>query len=262
MIRKSSILNLLKDIVIVLGAYFVITTLAFASYHIPSESMVPTLEVGDRLMVNKFTYGYSRYSVPLHPPLFEGRILEGGPKRGDVVVFHEAGEAGGSLGLLGRVWTALNFSDGITYIKRVVGLPGDTIQMVQGRLFINGELVPRTFVGEVTYKDRYGLTARVAEFEEALPGGVTHRIYERTDNGPLDNTRTFKVPPGHYFMMGDNRDNSTDSRAPRGFVYVPAERLIGRADLISYSIARCDQAKGIDCVVGIPFERFFNRLSS
>ncbi|MGF1607567.1 MAG: signal peptidase I [Rhodothalassiaceae bacterium] len=257
---KRQIIGFAKDAAVIFGGFLLFSTFAYASYHIPSESMMPTLEVGDRLLVNKYTYGYSRYSVPLHPPLFEGRILAGGPKRGDVVVFHERGDAGGSLGFFGSLINALNFSDGVTYIKRVIGLPGDTIEMTGGRLYLNGKLVDRRPVRQLQARHRFGMVSVLTEYEEVLPGGISHRIYERSDNAPFDDTRLFTVPEGHYFMMGDNRDNSTDSRSPSGFIFVPADNIIGRADLISYSIARCSEAKGIKCVLGIPFERFFTRV--
>lgn len=259
---RKQIVGVLKDFAVILSAYFLVTTLAYASYHIPSESMVPTLEVGDRLLVNKFTYGYSRYSVPLHPPTGQGRLFADPPDRGDVVVFHAPSAGGGASGVFGRIWQALRFSpeNEVTFIKRVIGLPGDTVQMRGGRLFINGEMVPRRFVREVRYRDRYRRLVVAQEYEETLPGGPAHRIFEIGDRQDYDDTRLFTVPPGHYFMMGDNRDNSTDSRAPQGFLYVSADRLIGRADLVTFSIARCSQPKGIDCVIGIPFERFFDRI--
>ena len=241
-------LGFLRDAAIVLGAWLTVTTLAYASYHIPSESMVPTLQVGDRLLVNKFVYGYSRYSVPFNPPLFEGRILNSGPDRGDIVVFFVPKGAGPKI------------QQGTTYIKRVVGLPGDTVQVRSGRLVINGEQVPRQRIGQVNRVDRHGFPVTVTEYQERLPGGHTHRIYERSDQARYDNTRRFTVPDGHYFMMGDNRDNSEDSRAVGGFTYVPAEQLIGRADVISFSIADCARLEDERCIAGLPVSRTFKGI--
>ncbi len=191
----------------VLIALFV-RTFAYEPFNIPSGSMLPTLLVGDYLFVSKFSYGYSRHSLPLSLPLIPGRVLVTEPERGDVAVFKLP-------------------TDGKTdYIKRIVGLPGDEIQMRGGRLYINGTLVERTRVEDVDGDIRY---------IETLPGGRQHYIIESSgDHGQFDNTRLFKVPPRHYFAMGDNRDNSLDSRASVGFI--PLENLIGRAEFLFFSV--------------------------
>ncbi|MBB4212482.1 signal peptidase I [Rhodothalassium salexigens DSM 2132] len=245
----SKIGGLVRDVAVVIAIWLGVTTLAYASYHIPSESMVPTLEVGDRLLVNKYVYGYSRYSMPFNPPLFDGRILKNAPERGDIAVFFVPKGAGP------------NIDEGTTYIKRVVGLPGDTVQVRNGRLVINATVVPRRALRTLDLVDRHGFPVRVTEYEETLPGGTSHRIYERSDRARYDNTRTFRVPEDHYFMMGDNRDNSEDSRAPGGFTFVPAEQLIGRADVISFSIADCDRLVDDRCAAGVPVGRFFRALN-
>lgn len=191
----------------VLIALFV-RTFAYEPFNIPSGSMLPTLLVGDYLFVSKFSYGYSRHSLPLSLPLIPGRVLVTEPERGDVAVFKLP-------------------TDGKTdYIKRIVGLPGDEIQMRGGRLYINGTVVERTRVEDVDGEIRY---------IETLPGGRQHYIIESSgDHGQFDNTRLFKVPPRHYFAMGDNRDNSLDSRASVGFI--PVENLIGRAEFLFFSV--------------------------
>ena len=200
----------------------VIRTLLFQPFNIPSGSMIPTLLIGDFLFVSKYSYGYSNHSLPFSPPLFKGRIFSSPPKRGDVVVFK-----------LPR--------DGQTdYIKRVIGLPGDTIQMKDGRLYINGTIVPRDPISKVKTEDLFGHVREVPTYMETLPGGVKHTIIEiEGDTGFYDNTGIYKVPPDNYFMMGDNRDNSTDSRVPpdqNGVGYVPSEDLVGRAEMIFFSI--------------------------
>jgi signal peptidase I len=179
--------------------------------------MVPTLLVGDYLFVSKFSYGYSRYSLPFGLPLFSGRIFYHSAERGDVVVFK------------------LPTDNSTDYIKRVIGLPGDHIQMKSGILNINGQPVPRRRTEDYLYQEGNGSIIPLAQYIETLPNGVQHRIIEMSDNGPLDNTQEYVVPAGDYFMMGDNRDNSQDSRVLSAVGYVPAENLIGKAQFIFFS---------------------------
>jgi signal peptidase I len=201
----------------------VVRTVLFQPFNIPSGSMVPTLEVGDYLFVSKYAYGYSNYSLPLSPDLFSGRIFGSAPKRGDVVVFKFPRDPSQD------------------FIKRVIGLPGDKIQMKSGRLFINGEMVPRVPIDKLPESDFTGRVHDVATYRETLPGGVSHTIIEvEGDNGPYDNTGVYEVPPDNYFMMGDNRDNSTDSRVSpddNGVGFVPYQNLVGRAEVIFFSIS-------------------------
>jgi signal peptidase I len=189
----------------------------FQPFVIPSGSMKGTLLIGDYLFVSQYSYGYSRYSLPLSPPLFSGRILAAEPERGDVVVFR------------------LPNDDSSDYIKRVIGLPGDRIQMVGGVLHINGVPVRRERVGDFI-DDESGRPERVRRWRETLPNGVSYQALDLQDNAFLDNTQEYVVPPGHYFMMGDNRDNSTDSRVLAAVGYVPFENLIGKAQIIFFSI--------------------------
>lgn len=195
----------------------VIRTLLFQPFSIPSGSMRPTLLEGDYLFVTKWSYGYSRYSLPFSPNLFSGRIWGGEPQRGDVAVFK------------------FPPNPSIDYIKRVVGLPGDRIQMRGGQLFINDEAVPRERIGEIDNPDITEVSRPVDVYRETLPNGVSYETLDLTPNGIGDDTREFVVPEGHYFMLGDNRDNSADSRFSVGFV--PYDHLVGRANIIFFSIA-------------------------
>jgi signal peptidase I len=199
-----------------------IRTIAYEPFNIPSGSMIPTLLVGDYLFVAKYSYGYSRYSLPLGLPLIPGRIFVTEPERGDVAVFKLPSD---------------NETD---YIKRLIGLPGDRIQMRAGRLYINGKIVKREKIEDFIERDGNGRMRRIPQYIEILPNGVRHRILEMTDSGGLDNTPVYTVPAGHYFAMGDNRDNSLDSRVPNrgglnGVGYVPLDNLVGRAEILFFS---------------------------
>ncbi len=216
--KPGGLIETVKTIVYALLIAVVIRTVAFEPFNIPSGSMIPTLLIGDYLFVSKFSYGYSRYSMPLAPSLFSGRILGRLPERGDVAVFK---------------WPRDNQTD---YIKRIVGLPGDRIQMRSGLLYINGTLVPRQAVGD--YAAEEGGSRTIAQlYVETLPNGRQHDILKMFEMGGLNTTPEFKVPEGHVFAMGDNRDNSSDSRDPNGGVgFVPIENLVGRAEFIFFSV--------------------------
>ncbi|MEO5335539.1 MAG: signal peptidase I [Magnetospirillum sp. WYHS-4] len=195
-----------------------IRTVAYEPFNIPSGSMIPTLLVGDYLFVSKFSYGYSKHSLPGSLPLFSGRILFSEPERGDVVVFKKPSD---------------NRTD---YIKRIVGLPGDRLQMIGGILHINGQPVQRERLADHSARDPYGNMLRTARFVETLPNGRRHLILEVSDQGPMDNTPVYQVPEGHYFGMGDNRDASADSRFLAEVGYIPRENLIGKAVFMFFSV--------------------------
>jgi signal peptidase I len=215
--KQGGALETVKTVIYAVVIAFGVRTFLYEPFNIPSGSMIPTLLIGDYLFVSKFSYGYSRYTLAFGQPLFTGRILGGEPKRGDVVVFR------------------LPSDPKTDYIKRLIGLPGDRIQMINGVLHINGEPVKRERIAD--YVDPSQLGAKVPQYLETLPNGVTHRILQESDSGPLNNTEVYTVPPRHYFMMGDNRGNSQDSRVLDLVGYVPEENLVGRAEFLFFSLA-------------------------
>ena len=213
--KSGSFSELLSIIVQALILALLVRTLLFQPFSIPTGSMIPTLLVGDYLFVNKFGYGYSKHSIPYSPDIFEGRVWASEPERGDIAVFK------------------LPNDTNVDYIKRVIGLPGDKIQMINGVLFINGEAVKREAKGFFSRDDFRG-GVEVPIFTETLPNGVTYDTLDLNINGVGDNTGVFEVPQGHYFMMGDNRDNSLDSRFDVGFV--PFENFVGPAKVVFFSV--------------------------
>ena len=215
----SELFEIGKTVVYALLIALVIRVLLFQPFTIPSASMEPTLLQGDYIIVSKFSYGYSRHSIPFSPPIFHGRIFNHAPTRGDIIVFK-----------LPR--------DGHTdYIKRLVGLPGDRIQVKEGVLYINDKPLPRQELSPDTITTPFGLSRPVARYLETMPNGRKYVTYDMGPDGDVDNTGVFVVPPKHYFMMGDNRDNSLDSRVPEeiGVGYVPEENLVGHAQIILLS---------------------------
>ncbi len=242
-----------KIIVQALALAMIVRIFLFQPFNIPSGSMKPTLLVGDYIFVSKLAYGYSRYSFPFGVVPFAGRVLASEPTRGDVIVFK------------------LPSDNSTDYIKRLIGMPGDEIQMKDGVLHINGQAVPKTFVDDVVLTEcgERASSCRDARYRrstETLPNGVVYTSFAMTQGGYMNNTRTYKVPAGHYFMMGDNRDNSTDSRVPmedRGVGYVPRENLVGRANVIFFSNTGDETAtlslfKPWTWPTGIRFSRFFS----
>lgn len=215
--KVSAIWETAKTVVYAVLIAVAIRTVAYEPFNIPSSSMVPTLLVGDYLFVSKFSYGYSRFSLPFSLPVIPGRIFFTPPERGDVAVFK------------------LPRDNQTDYIKRIIGLPGDRIQVRDGILYINAEPMKRERIGEYVEVKSYGGVLRYTEYLETLPNGVSYRILDLSPHGSLDNTLVYTVPPGHYFAMGDNRDNSLDSRVLDGVGFIPAKNLIGRAEFIFFS---------------------------
>jgi len=238
----------LRTIVIALLFAAAVRTVLFEPFSIPSGSMIPTLQVGDYLFVAKYSYGYSHYALPFSPDIFHGRIFGRAPHRGDVAVFR------------------FTKNTSIDYIKRIVGLPGDHVQVKGGLLYLNGTLVPRTSRGDYVAVDEHRTQMEGERFEESLPGSagrgpVQHSILKLTDEGMQNDTPDYVVPQGYFFAMGDNRDDSADSRFmgddPEDLGFVPMENLVGQAKWIFFS---ADEAHPLWQVWQWPFEIRWSRL--
>lgn len=240
--KEESLTETLKTVFYAIVIAGLIRTFLFEPFKIPSGSMYPTLEVGDFLFVSKYTYGYSRHSFPFSFPGFSGRIWQDLPKRGDVVVFK---------------YPADNRTD---FIKRVIGLPGDKVQVKNGRLYINGKVTERTPQGRYVITEYTLFPQEFSAYTETLPEGQSHRIIEHSDHvETVDNTPEFTIPADHYFMMGDNRDNSNDSRKDVGMV--PLDNIEGKARFIFYSHDdSIHWYNPISWFTSIRFKRLFNKI--
>ncbi len=214
---ETGVWDLVKILMEAFVIAFLLRIFVYQPFTIPSGSMERTLLVGDFLFVSKMSYGYSRYSFPYGVNLFSDRIWGSEPKRGDVAVFK------------------LPTDNSTDYIKRVVGLPGDEIRVQQGQVYINGTAVQRRYIGDFATYPGEGFPSKIPAYEETLPNGVKYTVLDSDPNGSFDNVGPYKVPEGHYFMMGDNRDNSYDSRARDKVGFVPYENLVGRADIVLFS---------------------------
>ncbi|AJA62362.1 MULTISPECIES: signal peptidase I [Bradyrhizobium] len=192
----------------------------YQPFNIPSGSMAPTLMVGDYVFAAKYAYGYGRYSFPFAPSLISGRVFAAEPEHGDVVVFRTPRDTS------------------VDYVKRVVGLPGDRIQMRQGQLFLNDRPVTRVALANGLAGTACGLdgSVKVKRWRETLPNGNSYITYDCVENGYYDNTNVYTVPPGHFFVLGDNRDNSSDSRVMANIGFVPMDNLVGRVTRIFWSL--------------------------
>lgn len=222
--KRESWWQVLRSLITTIIVILAIRTLIIAPFTIPSGSMIPTLLVGDYVAVTKFDYGWSRYAIPFAPPLFDGRIAGKSPHRGDVAVFRYTHDTS------------------IDYIKRIIGLPGDRIAMREGRLYVNDQLIDRTPLRPYEIRDENRRLLRGILYQEVLPGSdgrkpVTHDILQWSQAGFANNSEEYVVPQGYFFAMGDDRDDSADSRFQDedGLGYVPMENLVGKARFIFYS---------------------------
>jgi signal peptidase I len=213
---KNSIRELFKTLMVAGSIAIIFRSIFFEPFNIPSGSMIPTLRVGDYLFVSKYSYGYSKYSFPFGIAPIDKRVFYKSPKRGDVIVFRKPGD------------------ESIDYIKRLVALPNDTVQVKKGILFINGKMAQRIKINKGIIKNIYGEETFFTQYKEKFEDSNEHYIIESSDTDPFDDTIEFKVPENNFFFMGDNRDNSRDSRTPEvGFV--PKNNLIGKAEIIFFS---------------------------
>ena len=249
--KKAGVLaetvELLKTVIAALLIALVLRVLLFQPFTIPSASMEPNLYQGDYIVVSKYAYGWSRYSLPIKLPLLHGRLFDRAPARGDIVVFKLPRDTSGKT----------------DYIKRVIGLPGDRIQVRGGIVYINGDRVPRVQTASVKEDSGFGFARDVMRFTETLPEGRRIHVNDYGPGARLDDTDVFIVPEAHYFMMGDNRDNSLDSRLPEeeGVGFVPAENLVGRAEFILLAWnAKASLFKPWTWLTDAEPERFFTRL--
>ena len=238
-----SIIENIKTILYALIIAVIIRSLFFQPFYIPSSSMEPTLLIGDRIFVSKFVYGYSRHSFPFSPPLFKKRMFEKYPNYGDLVVFKTPAD---------------NRTD---YIKRLIGLPGDTIQFKNGLVLLNNIPIPRIKV-KIEYEIRCGaFSPNVNAYKETLPNGKQY-IAVYNEKGTMQNTDEYKVPPNHFFFLGDNRDCSKDSRYLSSVGYVSNENLVGEAKIIFFSNDTISSSilKFWNWNESFRVERFFNSL--
>ena len=247
MAQKETAGDLLRTLSWAILIALTFRSFAYEPFHIPSESMLPTLYTGDYIFVSKLSYGYSRYSFPFGSTGlydgFEGRIFASEPKRGDVIVFR------------------LPVNPRIDYIKRLIGLPGDRIRVVNGILYVNGEQASQRKIEDFQATTKDGVVKFVPRFMEQLPEGPEHVVLDENPNGEVDTTDEYIVPEGHYFFMGDNRDNSVDSRYTADVGYVPFENLVGKATIIAFSSdPSIPMVKIGEWLKHVRTERFFSRI--
>ncbi len=242
--QKNEYLSFINTLAIALFCAAIIRSFLFEPFHIPSGSMKPNLLVGDYVIVTKYSYGYSRYSFPFGINFFEGRKIFGEsnqPKRGDIIVFRYPKDPS------------------INYIKRLIGLPGDRIQMRDGAVYINDKKVEKSADGIFIDEQENGLPIAIDKHQETLPEGKKVTTLDLIQGAPQDDTGIYQVPQGHYFMMGDNRDNSQDSRFSAQVGFVPEENLVGKARFIFFSIDK-PVWKFWNWNSSIRFSRIFKKL--
>jgi len=239
--KKNNFINNSKSIIFAIFIALLIRTFIAEPFNIPSGSMKPNLLVGDFLFVSKWSYGYSKHSFPFSIPLISGKIFGKLPERGDVAVFKTP-------------------SDNRTnYIKRVIGLPGDKIKIINGQIFINNKLILRKKINDFIDKDYNGNTKRFRKYKEYFYD-LEIDVLDIMDNGIVDNTNLYEVPKKHFFVMGDNRDNSQDSRFLNRVGFVPVENLVGKAQFIFFSLENSRFFEIWKWPTSIRFERLMNKI--
>tara|TARA_B100000029_G_C17565746_1_gene954959 strand:+ start:501 stop:1253 length:753 start_codon:yes stop_codon:yes gene_type:complete len=249
MVKKQKKENFFVSLIWILLLALVFRSFIFSSYNIPTGSMINTLSIGDYIFASKWKYGYSKHSLPFSVPLIPKRIFSSNPERGDVVIFK------------------LPTDNKTDYVKRVIGLPGDTVQIVGGKILLNGEMLEYKFIGTninnkfINNNDpSLGCLNQEAKiYIERLPSGKSYEVLDTYDDLPQDNTQIYRVPENHYFMMGDNRDNSQDSRFLKKVGFVPHKNLVGKAEIKFFSWHWKKLGKK-HCNSDIKWERVFKRI--
>ena len=239
--KKNNFINNSKSIIFAIFIALLIRTFIAEPFNIPSGSMKPNLLVGDFIFVSKWSYGYSRHSLPFSIPLIPGKIFGKLPNRGDVAVFKAP------------------YDDSTDYIKRVIGLPGDKIKIINGQIFINNKLILRKKTNDFIDVDKNKNTKRLRKYTEFFYD-VEIDVLDLMDNGIVDNTGLYEVPKKHFFVLGDNRDNSQDSRFLNRLGYVPFENLVGKAQFIFFSLENSRFFEFWKWPTSIRFERLMNKI--